>query len=283
MLKELFSIDYITGQIIVVTHSPNLILDDYESIIRLYSNDNKVLVKSGQDISIDTEQDKRFLYKFMPFIKNAFFSKIVLLVEGDSELLALKTFSERLGLDLNLYEIEIIAADSKDSIPPLSNLFEKFDIKTISILDKDDNNPDIKKFRDLPIKFFTNKREFEDEVLDYMESNELLEYLLILDAGKKRKAYEDIYFKSEELESSVSDTYNFDKLIEKIYDLYGSGDIIDSVIDDFLEDNTENFATLIKSNKSILNGQLLAQSVSDIPDIYKEALELAVKLSNEQL
>lgn len=283
LLKELFSIDYIIGQIIVVTHSPNLILDDYKSIIRLYSNNNEVLVKSGQDISIDTEQDRKFLYKFMPYLKKAFFSKVVMLVEGDSELLALKKFSEKLGIDLDLYEIEIIAADSKDSIPPLSNLFEKFDIKTISLLDKDDNNHKNVIFQNLQLKFFTNESEFEDEVLSFMTSKDLLDYVLELGPDNKRQAYQNLTINSEEIKNMNETTYNFDTLIDKIFVLYNTSDISDSILDNFFEDNMEVFTTLTKSDKSILNGQLLAQNVTNVPEIYKEAFELAVKLSNEQV
>ena len=41
LLKLLFGIDGLTGQIFIATHSPNILLNDYRQFIRVYRNNNE--------------------------------------------------------------------------------------------------------------------------------------------------------------------------------------------------------------------------------------------------
>ncbi len=45
-------------------------------------------------------------------------------------------------IDLDDYEISVISAGSADSIPPLVDLFNKFGIETVSIIDGDKKEGD---------------------------------------------------------------------------------------------------------------------------------------------
>lgn len=76
LLKELFNIDGILGQAIVVTHSPNILLNDYKQIVRFYlSEENSIEVKSGITIKLDLQEEKHLLMN-LPYVKEAFFLNV---------------------------------------------------------------------------------------------------------------------------------------------------------------------------------------------------------------
>ena len=52
LLKELFEIDGIIGQIFVATHSPNILLNDYNQFIRVYKKTNTLNIISGCNIEL---------------------------------------------------------------------------------------------------------------------------------------------------------------------------------------------------------------------------------------
>lgn len=281
LLKKLFDLDYIKGQLFVATHSPNILLGEYKSIIRLYSNQSAISVKSGKEISITSASEKKFLFKYMPFIKNAFFSKTIILVEGDTELLAITKFANRKNIDLDTCEIEIVSADGKGSIPTLSNLFNKFSIKTVSIFDKDDDNPSNPTYNSLPNVFFTSKREFEDEIMNYMQGINFLEFVSEIDFNNKRETYDSLVVNNPILLEIKDEAYNLDNFISLINKKYESNEISLEIIDLFFQKNLKLFTDFTKKDKSILKGELLAKYVTNIPTIYTNALERAVMLSNE--
>lgn len=61
LLKDLFDIDGLTGQIFIATHSPNILLDNYRQFIRLYKStgtDSQLKIVSGMNVVID---DKSYM------------------------------------------------------------------------------------------------------------------------------------------------------------------------------------------------------------------------------
>jgi len=159
LIKELFSIDKFIGQIIIATHSPSIILNDYRQIIRLYKNKSQTKIISGCDISLEEQLEKHLLLHF-PFIKEAFFSKCVIFVEGDSEYGSFPYFGLKLGIDFDDLGISVIQAGG-NSILQLLELADKFGIPAVGIKDSDgDNSPT---GRDNFYK--TTKRDFEDELM----------------------------------------------------------------------------------------------------------------------
>lgn len=136
LLKDLFDIDSVDGQAIVVCHSPSVLLDNYKNIVRFYKRGDKIEIRSGDNINLDGKTEKH-LMKNLPYIKEAFFSRCNILVEGDSEYGAFPVFATRLNYDLDEFGISIIQAGSADSIPSLARLLNEFRISNISIMDKD--------------------------------------------------------------------------------------------------------------------------------------------------
>ena len=159
LIKELFGIDKFIGQIIIATHSPSIILNNYKQIIRLYEDESRTKIISGCNISLDRQLEKHLLLHF-PFIKEAFFSRCVIFVEGDSEYGSFPYFGLKLGIDFDDLGISVIQAGG-NSIIQLLELADKFGIPAVGIKDSDgDNSPT---GRD---NFFkTQKRDFEDELM----------------------------------------------------------------------------------------------------------------------
>lgn len=137
LLQQYFGIDKMLAQIIIVTHSPSIISPNYSSIVRIGKNLlGSVSVISGCDIDLDRKLIKHFIAQF-DSLKEAFFSRGALVVEGVSEAISLRGFARTLGIDLDAKGIIIISSDGKGSAPQICYILEKFEIPAYSIVDRD--------------------------------------------------------------------------------------------------------------------------------------------------
>ena len=134
LLVDMFGINRLLGQIIVISHSPNILSNDYKQFLRFYKKGNLLVVKSGSEVNLKAAAEKQ-LFKNLPYVKEALFSKVVVLVEGDTELGALPVFSNRMNIDLDEFGISIVQAGGAKSIPSLMTLLDKFGIKNIALMD----------------------------------------------------------------------------------------------------------------------------------------------------
>lgn len=164
LVKELFDIDEFIGQIIVVTHSPNIILNDYKQIVRFYSQQGVTKIVSGSEITL-TEQLQKHLYLHFPFIKEAFFSRCAIFVEGDSEFGSFPSFGQKLAIEFDDLGICVLQARG-EAIHQLIELANKFGIQSVGITDKDDGT----KTPTLPNHFETNLRDFEAELISIIDT-----------------------------------------------------------------------------------------------------------------
>ena len=164
LIKELFDIDEFIGQILVVTHSPNIILNDYKQIIRFYSVGGVTKIISGSDFTL-SEQLHKHLHLHFPFIKEAFFSRCAIFVEGDSEFASFPHFGQKLSIEFDDLGICVMQAGG-DAIPQLMELAANFGIPSVGITDKDDGT----KVPVLPKHFTTNFRDFEEEIIALIDS-----------------------------------------------------------------------------------------------------------------
>ncbi|RKX57607.1 MAG: hypothetical protein DRP29_08175 [Thermodesulfobacteriota bacterium] len=267
LLKELFNIDGILGQAIVVTHSPNILLNDYKQIVRFYlSEENSIEVKSGVTIKLDLQEEKHLLMN-LPYIKEAFFSKCVIIVEGETELGALPIWGEKIFGDMDEYGIGIIKAGGKESIKPLAKLLNSFGIRTVTIKDKDDG-------KDLDgYDFITDGKDFEEEIVEKLLSeNKKLLFELIKELDDKS------------LERSIRK-----KKLKEIADKYGitkNWDDKDYKFSEIANLSNQNlirtmFLAWLNINKSIILGQFIGKKVETkyIPEPYCNAIIMAMELS----
>ena len=263
LIKELFNIDKLDGQIILVTHSPSIIFNDYRQIIRLYRNEGKTQIVSGCEFKLDEQLEKHLLLHF-PFIKEAFFARCAIFVEGVSELSSLPLFANRCNIDLDDLGICVIEAGG-DSVLQLIQLADKFCIPCVGVIDADDDfSP-----TGIPNLFKTNERDFEAElmkIVDMGKESVLREILLnydsmgaerVLDAkALNKRAYKKYRYLNTETKSDVklSDIDIEDKELLKAY-----------------------YVTWFGINKSYPLGRLIGMTLSEdlIPQIYKDIIDYA--------
>ncbi|MBN1999158.1 AAA family ATPase [candidate division KSB1 bacterium] len=269
LISELFSFNGFIGQIIISTHSPNILLSSYKQIIHLYRDrDNNILSKNGTKIDLDPKIEKH-LGKNMPYIKEAFFSRCVVLVEGDTEVGALPEFAIKLNIDLDDAGISIIQAGSADSIPPLMKLLDEFGILCISIMDGDKKSATYASIENL---YFTDQHDFEEEVVKKCFDRSSVDLL-----------FQIVKENDSNQENRVIQKQKLNNTIRK-YAL----DLAEVNIDyAFTEDNPDILYALYLSwldiNKSILLGKTIGQALDkdNIPNAFKNMLIEAERLSQD--
>ena len=267
LLDELFGIKSFEGQIIVVTHSPNIITENYEQIIRFYKSEGKTQTVCGKDLNLGNE--KKHLYILFPFIKEAIFAKSVIIVEGDSEYACIPSFAKTLGTPLDENGIMVIKAGGADSIVPLITLLKKFGIAAVGIPDKDKVKPEWVARGDI---FHTQTKCFESEILDILIQNNQQQALIdIVNDYDNEKTERELQINA----------------INKRIDDYGMG--VPHVTTRYkLKDATSAnlfsvlYTTWLDINKGFILGKLIGEklTVDQIPACYKKAIEESIKLSH---
>jgi len=266
LIKELFGIDKFIGQIIIATHSPNIILNDYKQIIRLFEHENKTKIISGCNLSLG-EQLEKHLFLHFPFIKEAFFSRCAIFVEGDSEYGSFPFFGAKLGVDFDDLGISVIQAGG-DSIIQLIELAEKFGIPCVGINDSDGNTEPSEK--DNLLK--TNKYDFEDELMFLIDEDkeDTLQKILI--------AYDSLG-ENRELDSKA-----INKRAYKKYKYLTNPIDIKLKLSEIERSNIIHlksyYSTWFSINKSQPLGRLIGMILekSEIPQIYKDVIMKAKSL-----
>lgn len=176
LLKSLFNIDGLIGQIFIATHSPNILLNDYKQFIRIYRSSNaapgNVEIVSGSGITLDNTLYKHLLRSFL-YLKEAMFSKCILFVEGDTENGAMPVFARKMNLDFDELGIGVVKLDGADSVENCMKLYQEFHIRSIAMIDRDKKA----KYDHIPDVSFTKGIDFEEDIydnftfLDYMKYN----------------------------------------------------------------------------------------------------------------
>ncbi len=168
LLDEYFGIKFISAQIIVTTHSPNMITDDYEKIIRMYKMNSQTFAVTGQGLQLHTSERKQLLMQF-EYIKEAVFARGAIIVEGDSEYGAFPRFAEKLGIDFDKSGIALLKAGGAESIIPMIKLLNKLGIKAVGVIDNDKKVE--KSIPDEEFLFFTKSKCFDSEIVKRIFQN----------------------------------------------------------------------------------------------------------------
>lgn len=265
LLKEVFDIDYIFGQLIVVTHSPNIISNDFHEIIRIDYQNNNIKAYTDDNSNLNNVDEKNF--KLLgDKIKEIFFSKACILVEGSTERITIPIFAKELEINLDDLNIGIIQADGGKTIPSVSKVLEHFGIKTVSIVDSDlvkkTKHPEVfDKCLKTEYNFFE-----EDYVRNLIKNNRIhVLYKLMLDTSNTEYIVQKgtIESTSKKLEISEYEIKDY-----KIKDLFKDSDNKKKVL---------IFTSWLTKNKDAEFNTTLAENSKaiDIPYIYRKALEKA--------
>ncbi len=137
LVQKFLGVDGLSGQLFVVTHSTDALVNDYRQIIRMY-RDEKGLVQaaSGAAFHFDTEVEKHLIMHF-PEVKEAMYARSAILVEGETEYGSFGGFARTLGVNLDYHGICLINARGESSIEKIACLLRRFHIPPVSLYDQD--------------------------------------------------------------------------------------------------------------------------------------------------
>lgn len=107
-----YLVESLNSQVIITSHSPQIASEfSPNSIVRLFLEGNSTnAANNGCSIQIEKSLVE-FGYRLNIIPAEAFFSNVVLLVEGPSEVLFYKALAEDIGIDLDKYNISILMVD----------------------------------------------------------------------------------------------------------------------------------------------------------------------------
>ena len=261
LLKDLFDIDGLTGQIFIATHSPNILLDNYRQFIRLYKStgtDSQLKIVSGMNVVIDDKLYKHMLHNFI-YLKEAMFSKCIIFVEGDTENGAIPVFAERMGLDMDERGIGVIKLDGADSVKRCMALYKSFGIKSIAIIDKDKKGS----YGSEPDVYFTKANDYEEDVYDNFK---LTDYLKSCKELSGVEPYIPI-LRREGL------NFNPGQFVENPANI----EIDDTLQMKIMLENKDRELQKLKQSKNAAKGAVLAGYVTVIPPAFEKIINKLIK------
>lgn len=261
LLKDLFDIDGLTGQIFIATHSPNILLDNYRQFIRLYKStgtDSQLKIVSGMNVVIDDKLYKHMLHNFI-YLKKAMFSKCIIFVEGDTENGAIPVFAERMGLDMDERGIGVIKLDGADSVKRCMALYKSFGIKSIALIDKDKKES----YSSEPDIYFTKANDYEEDVYDNFK---LTDYLKSCKELSGVEPYIPI-LRREGL------NFNPGQFVENPANI----EIDDTLQMKIMVENKDRELQKLKQSKNAAKGAVLAGYVTVIPPAFEKIINKLIK------
>lgn len=261
LLKDLFDIDGLTGQIFIATHSPNILLDNYRQFIRLYKStgtDSQLKIVSGMNVVIDDKLYKHMLHNFI-YLKEAMFSKCIIFVEGDTENGAIPVFAERMGLDMDERGIGVIKLDGADSVKRCMALYKSFGIKSIALIDKDKKES----YSSEPDIYFTKANDYEEDVYDNFK---LTDYLKSCKELLGVEPYIPI-LRREGL------NFNPGQFVENPANI----EIDDTLQMKIMVENKDRELQKLKQSKNAAKGAVLAGYVTVIPPAFEKIINKLIK------
>lgn len=261
LLKDLFDIDGLTGQIFIATHSPNILLDNYRQFIRLYKStgtNSQLKIVSGMNVVIDDKLYKHMLHNFI-YLKEVMFSKCIIFVEGDTENGAIPVFAERMGLDMDERGIGVIKLDGADSVKRCMALYKSFGIKSIAIIDKDKKGS----YGSEPDVYFTKANDYEEDVYDNFK---LTDYLKSCKELSGVEPYIPI-LRREGL------NFNPGQFVENPANI----EIDDTLQMKIMLENKDRELQKLKQSKNAAKGAILAGYVTVIPPAFQKIINKLIK------
>lgn len=262
ILNQLFGIDEFSGQILIATHSPNIISDDYKKLIRMYSEQGNTNVVSAKKLTLNPRERKHLLMQF-EYLKEAIFARGVIIVEGESEYGSFKLFGDTLGIDFDREGIALIKASGAESIIPLMELFDKLKIANVGVMDKDKKLE--KNIPDRDNLIFTSQLCFDSEIVYRLikkNRTDILENILTeydskgLERSMQEKALNKAIEKFKIKKISADRAYKFSELTpdDKMYPVI--------------------YITWFSVNKGILLGKTIGENMDKImiPPCYVRAI-----------
>lgn len=272
LLKMLFGIDGLSGQLLIVTHSTDALIDDYRNLIRFYKRSGVTNVSCGVNFrkKKKVELVEKHLALHFPEIKEAFYSKCVIVIEGPTEYGCMHRFADKLGISLDEMGVCVINANGESNISPIRQLLASFGIFSVALYDGDVRGD--RKANDTT--FFTNERCFEVELVK-----------TLYDAGCQ-DCLKNIALSLRENAFSMTFNEEFGKKWFEGYLKVPNTLTTPKTLNDVADDEFCNlYAAFFMSVKGILLGRIVGYLVPKelIPECYSNAIYAAVAKAEQAI
>lgn len=239
LIKGLFNIDGLKGQIFIATHSPNILLNDYKQFLRIYKDNatQTIKVASGNSFNLAVKLYKHLLHNFL-YLKEATFSKKIIFVEGDTE-----------------NGVGVIKLDGADSVKYCMELYKLFGMETYAIIDSDKKE----RYQENENIFFTTEVDYEEDIYasfelkDYLECCKELDILVSM-IGIIKKYQPDL---------DVSEFKEDPSIIE----------LDETTAKSIMSECKATQLEKLKGSKNACKGAILARHVTKIPSAFDKLIE----------
>lgn len=129
-----------TNQVIYTTHSAHFVsVPDYQDVVLVRKESNGTEVKRS-DLPTDAKRREKLIKELDPERNELFFATRLLLVEGDTEKLAIPEYGARLGFDLDRAGATIVEVGGKRNLPEFVRIAASFGIPVGVLYDEDSSD-----------------------------------------------------------------------------------------------------------------------------------------------
>lgn len=257
-LKTLLGLDSFQAQVIIATHSPNVFYDNFRHLIRLFRrSDGGLGAVNGFDINVTSDEEKHYNRCFS-LIRESFFSRAAVIVEGETEMGAFPLWFRKFALDPDRYGISFINAQGTGgAIRSIVSLLKQFQISAFAVIDRDDGNT-----AHPPAIGVTTSRDFEEELVSVILAN---------NSASLRKAIGEMG-----CDNYIAQKSKLDK-IAKRYEVAVTfcGDIPLSDLSNLTAEQQRVFyLAFLDAHKGIMMGRVLGDLIAkdEIPLIYSNLI-----------
>jgi predicted ATP-dependent endonuclease of OLD family len=133
-----------TNQIIYATHSPHFVsIPEYDEVVIVRKGIDGTRARRS-DLPTSTKRKEKLVKELDPERSELFFATRLLLVEGDTEKLALPEYAKKLTLDLDRVGATIVEVGGKRNLPEFAQIAKSFEIPTGLVYDEDSSDFDDK-------------------------------------------------------------------------------------------------------------------------------------------
>jgi len=250
-------------QIIITTHSPSVLSRfSIEEVVLLKKQKGMVNVSNWREgklekLATDLEPDekkrgksrsliKKHLEMLLSIYAEAFFSSLVVIVEGETELGAIPVWGEKIGLDFDFQGISVLLF--KRSSMKFGSLFLKeFDIEHVIVYDSGDGHS----FLGVPseLQFSSGNSAFEKTIMEFTSEQKLIEALITRDPISTNE------FRTKDISGNIDGFENVTSF-EEIIVLLNGNSISSTVRNKF----RKRLLKWLKQSKGIMLGKIIAQN-----------------------
>lgn len=128
------------NQVIYTTHSAHFVtVPDYHEVLLVRKTENGTWTRQS-DLPTNAKRREKLIKELDPERNELFFANRLLLVEGDTEKLALPEYAKRLGLDLDREGATIVEVGGKRNLPEFAAIASSFQIPVGILYDEDSSD-----------------------------------------------------------------------------------------------------------------------------------------------